>query len=244
MKTQIKTLAIVSALALATSVHAGVSETDGLGTNWVGSPTFDTSSSVLTFTTSEGNFGGNSGANGFGALGQTFELTTSGVLQNIQFVFAGTTQIANIELYDLGPYPASGYPATSATYTPGSLTDLLTAGDQFTYHGGNAGAANVAEVVFSGADANITLNAGELYAVQIDPTATPDMFWVRDGQLPVNGQAYRMSQFSTGTMGAINGSIRDFGLAVTVAPVPDPGSIALVGLGGLLSLFVVRRRKS
>lgn len=243
MKTQIKILGTLSLLALAAAAQASVSETDGLGTAWIGTPTFQTASPT-TFTTSEGNYGSTGGANGFGALAQTFDLTTSGILQNLQFVFAGTVQVNSIELYDLGAYPASGYPATSATYTPGSLTDLLTAGDQFTYNGGASGAANVAEVTFSGADANITLNAGELYAVQIDPAATSTAYWVRDGQLAVNGQAYRMNQFSSGNMGAINGSIRDFGLAVTVAAVPEPGSLALMGFGGLLSLIAIRRRRN
>src|ERR1017187_3750653 len=46
-------------------------------------------------------------------------------------------------------------------------------------------------------------------------------FWARDGVQTVNGQAYRMNQFSAGNMGAINGAIRDFGLSVTV---PEPTS--------------------
>lgn len=243
MKTQIKALAAVSALALATSAHAGVSETDGLGTAWLGSPTFQTGAPTV-FTTSEGNFGSTGGLGGFGALSQSFELSSSGTLQSIQLVLAGSAQTYDVELYDLGAYPASNYPVTSATYTPGSLTSLLTTGAKFTYNGGAAGAQNVAQLAFSGVDANITLQAGELYALQLDPTTSATAFWARDGVQTVNGQAYRMNQFSAGNMGALNGAIRDFGLAVTLAPVPEPGSIALFGLGGLLSLFAIRRRKS
>lgn len=243
MKNSIKALITLSILALATSVQASVSESDGLGTSWIGTPTFTSGGPPTTFTTSEGNFGGSNGANGFGALSQSFELSTSGVLQNIQLVLAGTVQTFNVELYDLGPYPASGYPSTSSTYTPGSQPDLFTAADQFTYNGGAAGSQSVAELTFSAADASITLNAGELYALQIDPTATPDSFWARDGVETVNGQAYRMNQFSSGNMGAINGAIRDFGLAVTVAPVPEPTSMALIGLGGFLGTFIIRRQK-
>jgi len=51
-------------------------------------------------------------------------------------------QTCDVELYDLGAYPASGYPATLSSYTPGSLTDLLPAGAQFTYNAGAAGAQN------------------------------------------------------------------------------------------------------
>jgi hypothetical protein len=242
MKNHIKTLALLSALALAVPVRASVSETDGLGTSWLGTPTFQTGLPTV-FTTSEGNFGSTGGAGGFGALAQTFTLSTSGILQDIQLVLAGSTQTFHVELYDLGAYPGSGYPATSSTYTPSSLTSLLAVGDTFTYNGGASGAQNVARLTFSGADANITLNAGELYALQIDPTAAQTAFWARDGVQTVTGQAYRMNQFSAGNMGALNGAIRDLGLAVIVTPVPEPASMTLMGLGTLAGLMFIRRRK-
>src|ERR1035437_794586 len=241
MKTHIKTLAILSALALAVPVQAQISQTSGLGTTWLGTPTIVTATAA-TFTSSEGNFGSTSGAGGFGALAQTFELGSSGTLQNIQLVLAGGVQSFYVEIYDLGAYPGSGYPATSSSYTPGSLTSLLPAGATFTYTAGASGAQNVAQLTFSGADA-ISLNAGELYAIQIDPTAAQAAYWVRDGVQTVTGQAYRMNQFTSGNMGALNGAIRDFGLAVTVTPVPEPTSMALLGLGALVGTFVIRRRK-
>src|SRR5208282_3990220 len=101
MKNHVKTFAILSALALATAVQAQVSETDGLGTSWIGTPTFQ-SGLANVFTTSEGNFanGGSpaNGAGGFGALAQTFELGSSGTLQNMQLVLAGSVQTFDIEI--------------------------------------------------------------------------------------------------------------------------------------------------
>lgn len=240
MKNSIKTFVVFSAMALAWPVHAQVSESDGLGTSWLGSPTFQ-SGLPTVFTTSEGNFGSTGGAGGFGALAQSFELGSGGTLNNIQLVLAGGVQTYQIELYDLGAYPVSGYPATSATYTPGSLVNLLPTGLTFTYNAGASGAQNVAQLTFSGAAA-VALNTGELYAFQIDPMTSTASFWARDGVQTVTGQAYRMNQFSAGNMGALNGAIRDFGMAVTVTPVPEPATMTLMGLGALAGLMFIRRQ--
>lgn len=234
----------VSMAIIAPGIYASVSETDGLGTSWIGSPTIETVASPTSDTTSEGNFGSTGGAGGFGALSQSFEATSAGTLANIQLYLAGGAQTYDVELYDLGAYPASGYPATSSSYTPGDQTDLLTAGDSFTYNAGDGGAQNVAELTFSGTDSSVTLQAGELYALELDPTTSTTSYWVRGGVQTFTGQAYRMNQFSSGDMGAINGAIRDFGMAVTIESVPEPTSLALFGLGGLAGAFMIRRRNA
>ena len=119
---------------------------------------------------------------------------------------------------------------------------MLPTGLSFTYNGGAGGIQNVAQLTFSGAGA-ITLNAGELYAFQLDPTTSATAYWARDGVQVVTGQAYRMNQFSSGNMGALNGAIRDLGMAVTVVPAPEPASMTLMGLGTLAGLMFIRRRK-
>jgi hypothetical protein len=240
MKTHIKTLAILTALALAVPVQAGVSEADGLGTNWLGALTFATyqNPNVINnpsgaFST-EGNFG--TGGSGFGGLAQGFTNSTAGTLNNIQITLAGTVQTFNVFLYDLGPF-SSYVQSGGASYTPG--TSLLSPGLQFTYNGGASGALNVAQLTFSGADA-VALNPNEEYLFAIQPTAATVSFWSRGGGSTTGlyGQAYRDAGAS---YGAINGGVREFGLAIDV--VPEPASMTLMGLGTLAGLMFIRRRK-
>ena len=44
---------------------------------------------------------------------------------------------------------------------------MLQAGDSFTYNAGAGGSANVVQLTFSGADASLALNTGELYVFQL-----------------------------------------------------------------------------
>src|SRR5579859_2454261 len=138
MKTSTKILTAMSVLALATAAQANtvggvtVSETDGLGTSWLGTPTFTTFPNPTPLAnlgnggnafSAEGNFNQSAGVvsgnelYGFGGLAQTFSLTSGGLLTDLQFGFSGGATTLGLFLFDLGP--ASGYTvATSSTFTP------------------------------------------------------------------------------------------------------------------------------
>lgn len=250
MKTPVKILVtgLFTTSMLSLPALAGVTETDGLGTSWLGTPTFMTVASQAGGTTAENNYVGGSSvsgsAGGLGGLGQTFVNTTAGNLSNIQMSVGGSSGHSfTIALYDLG---SSGTytPATSATFTPGSLTDLFSPGLSYIYNGGAGGAQNVAQLTFSGVDA-VALTANEVYAFTIEPTTSGTQpSWYRGGATAfTGGQAFRDGQFSANNYGALNGAIRDFDMAVTVAPVPEPTTLALFGMGLAGIGAMVRRRK-
>jgi hypothetical protein len=255
MKNKIRTFAIcggiLAAAGLNTSVQAAISEAENNGITWLGTPTYlvAAGATAASFTVAENNYnaGGAGGAGGFGALSQSFTLSSgqAGTLSSIQLVLSGSANTFDVELIDLGAYPVSGYPATSASYNPTSLGSILSAGAKFTYAGTAGNNANVVQLTFSGADA-VNLNAGELYAFQIDPTTAPatQTVWFR-ANLGGLGQEYRMNQFTSGSgvMGALNGATRDASFALTIAPAPEPTTLALAGLGGLASLVALRRKK-
>jgi hypothetical protein len=248
MKSYIKALAVLSALALTLSVQAGVSETDGLGTSWIGTPNFATYPNPTPLAnpsgafSAEGNYG-TGGSGTFGGLAQGFYLTAGGTLDNIQISLSGGVNSFNIFLYDFGPF-SSYTQGGSATVNPvsngGTAVNLLSSGLSFTYNAGAAGALNIAKLQFSGADA-VSLLANEYYVFAIEPLTSASSYWSRGGGSTTGlyGQGYRLNQFTAapGQYGAINGGVREFGLAVTV---PEPSTFAFLGLG-LAALFIRRK---
>jgi hypothetical protein len=267
MKTHIKTLATLSALALATSVQAqNIIGSTSSTSAWLGTPVFQTGAAPTTDSggTSQDNdnWGGNAnGTAGYGALAEAFVVTQSGTLSTAEIVMAGSAATFNVELYNMGPAPANwpsatvGGPATITQYnnlggTAGSFSppsasgglNLLQAGDQLTYYG--APGQILQTLTFTGADANVSLIAGDVYILSLDPIAQSDGTWWVRGAIPVAAYNTGEGLNADGVAGMQNfegktSSIRDFDTAITEV-VPEPASMVLMGLGVLAIL--IRRR--
>lgn len=261
MKNRIKTLACGTAATLAVvSLSHSLQAQDITGStssvsSWNGSPTVLTGPTPQTgdggSTQDNDSWGGNAnGTGGFGALGETFELSSAGTLENIQLVLNGSAATFNVELYDLGPYP-SGYPSTPQQLNDlggSGGADLLQLGDSFTFNG--TASPTLETLTFGGADGSLQLAAGELYMVSLDPTgADADGTWWQRGGVPTDaystGMAYNadgvdgMQNFEGKTGSGLTG-VRDLDMAVTV--VPEPSTLGLFSMGGLA--WLMRRRKA
>jgi hypothetical protein len=223
-------LAGATAVLIATSnLRGGITASQGLGSNWIGTPAILTASSPAQFTLPEANYGDSAPY----SLSQSFLVTGSGTLDNIQLYVSGSFASNTIHIYDLG----TG--ATPGSYTPGSgstSADLLIH-HQFQYFGGTD--ASVLKLQFSGADA-ISLAAGHRYVFEIDPMVGPyigPMTWYRSSaDLYADGAAYRQQSGLNASLGL------DMSLAVNVIPVPEPSSFLLAGLGFLLGERALSRK--
>jgi hypothetical protein len=104
-------------------------------------------------------------------------------------------------------------------------------------------------LTFQGADSSVSLIAGDVYVLSLDPTnnANADNTWWVRGGVPVTGfnTGEGLSADGVAGMNDFEGksSIRDFDLAVTLQAVPEPASMTLLGLGALVGTFAIRRKK-
>jgi hypothetical protein len=273
MKNNIRTLALLgSILAVGATVQAqNIVGSTGSDAAWNGALVYQTGLTPQTGsggnTLDNDSWGGDvNGVGGYGALGQAFEVTSSGTLASAELDMAGAAATFDVELYNMGAAPANWPSATvggaptitqfnnlggvagsfsGATGTGG--LDLLAAGDQFTFAGVVSG-TTLQTLTFGGADSSVSLIAGDVYILSLDPvTNSPSAngtWWVRGG-VPVTGYNTGEGLNADGVAGMQNfegkSTIRDFDLAIT--ETPEPASMALLGLGGLVGTFMFRRQR-
>lgn len=152
-----------------------------------------------------------------------------------------------INLYDLGTAGTVSVSSSAATYTPGTSLFSVNNISGMTSSGGEVQATFTLPV----AD-QVTLLAGEEYALEIwTPTAdgTAGITWYRNGGSPADpgGQMFSggdstLARKTLAGNGQAGGAPRIGALAL-YAPVPEPASMTLMGLGTLAGLIFIRRRK-
>jgi hypothetical protein len=240
MKNHIKTLAILSALAVATSVQAQITySSSGTTSAWLGSPVYTTSLSGLS---AQGEV--QSGALTYGVLAEMFTPSSGFTLGGFNVIDSvNTADTYQVGLFDLGPAGTVSVSSSAATYTPGANLFSVTSVSLPT-----SGQVQ-GEFTLPVAD-QVSLLAGEEYALEIwtpvaDVTAN-GFIWYRGSTADPGGQMFSAADVSVARKtlagnGQAGGAPRTGALALY--QVPEPASMTLLGLGALVGTLVIRRRK-
>lgn len=259
MKTSIKTLAlcgsIASVMALSFPAYAAITMNNSAVGATTTFPIFSISGvngslffqSILASPAGATIQGGSSqGPVAVGtAWGETFNYTgaSGNLLSAISIINNGSGGVGTYQpfLFDLGTglfnTPASQFNPSTQVNLFGATT--LTPAAQ--------GSANYLEFDLAGSDA-ITLTSGHSYAFGLlnnNPASDMNFRRANGTQSDPNGDSFTLTSLAATSDNAApySASVRNDFIGVYTTAVPEPTSMALLGLGALVGTFAIRRRK-